>query len=124
VQISYPDSNRIGRFWLPFDVIQNGADAPMLKALFGLCVVLHIEAHENGRGMTYYAASDELFQPILDGAEIPEYRLEVVYDRAFENPERERARVNSGKFGFVAIRNFILRVPPAQLVSKPATPLH
>lgn len=121
VEIVYPDSNRIGRIWLPFEVLRNGADAPMLKALFGLCVILKTEPHDNGRGMTYYAASD-LFQPIGEGDEIPEYRLEVVYDSAFDNPERERDRTDSGKFGFCAIRNFILRVPPAQLAVRSAAP--
>jgi hypothetical protein len=119
VEISYPDSNKIGQFFLTYEVIRNGADAPMLQALFSLCVILHTEQHENGRGISYYAASEKLFQPITDGSDIPEYRLEIVYDRAFENPERERGRINVGLWGFCAVRKTILRVPPVQVQMTP-----
>lgn len=108
MQIFYPDSNRLGKMDILYKTLRE--EREMCGALFSLCVVLHVEDHESGRGKTYYAASD-LFQPISDGAEIPEYRLEFAYDRPFENPEREAARVNSGRFGFVAIRKNIVRVP-------------
>jgi len=61
-ELSYPDSNRIGKFNINFEQQRNGAERPMLQALFGLCIVLEVENHESGRGKTYYAAS-ELFQP-------------------------------------------------------------
>jgi hypothetical protein len=86
----------------------------MLQALFGLCVILWIEDHECGRGKTYYAAS-ELFLPALEGEEIPEYRIECAPNMKFPNPEDEARRLNSGSFGFVAIRRNIVRVPPATL---------
>ena len=72
-EVIYPGSNRIGKFNLQHELLRDGAERPMLQALFGLCVVLGTEAHESGRGLTYIAASD-LFQPLAEGEEIPEYR--------------------------------------------------
>lgn len=123
-EIVFPDSNRIGKFSIPFETLREGGERPMLQALFGLCIILKTEAHESGRGTTYIAAS-ELFQPLGEGEEIPEYRIEFAFDRPFENSEREAARMESGKFGFCAVRQFILRVPPASVgVSPKAGALH
>jgi len=113
-QIAYPDSNRIGKFNIMHEQLRNGAERPMLQALFGLCVVLQVEDHESGRGKTYYAAS-ELFQPLAEDEEIPEYRIEFAAGVPFPNPEHEARRLNSGTFGFVAVRQNIVRVPPAQM---------
>ena len=113
LEISYPDSPNIGKFLLPYELIRDGARRPILQALFGLCVILHTEPHESGRGMTYYAASD-LFQPLMEGEEIPQYRIEHAWNMPFPDPEHEARRVNGQNgIGFVAIRNFIIRAPVA-----------
>ncbi|HKQ24109.1 MAG TPA: hypothetical protein VJT81_06670 [Burkholderiales bacterium] len=110
IEISYPDSPRIGKFRVLHEFLRDGSRRPMLQALNGLCVILHTEDDETGRGKMFYAAS-ELFQPITEGEEIPEYRIECATNMPFENPEYQRDRINSGIFGFVAIRKIILRVP-------------
>ena len=70
--------------------------------------------------MTYYAASEELFQPLAEGDEVPQYRIEVAYpDRPFTNREHEHSCAHAGKFRFRAIENTILRVPPAQVKLTP-----
>ena len=111
-EVIYPGSNRIGKFNLQHELLRDGAERPMLQALFGLCVVLGTEAHESGRGLTYIAASD-IFQPLAEGEEIPEYRIEFAAGVPFPNPEHEARRLNSGAFGFVAVRQIIVRVPAA-----------
>lgn len=122
-KIAYPDSNRIGKFRIMYEVLLDGHERPLLQALFGLCLILKTEdPEESGRGVMYYAASD-LFQPLLEGQEIPEYRLECAWpDQAFENPEREEQCLRSGGFRFVAIRKNIVRVPPAQLFIRATAP--
>ena len=116
--VSYPDSNRIGKFNITHETLRAGGERPMLQALFGLCVILSTEPHESGRGTTYIAASD-LFHALTEGEEIPEYRIEFVHDQPFDREDREAARINSGKFGFVAIRQHIVRVPPASIGVRP-----
>jgi len=117
--IAYPDSNRVGKFNIMHEQLHNGAERPMLQALFGLCVVLDTQEHESGRGKTYYAAS-ELFQPLAEGEEIPEYRIEFAAPGVpFPNPEHEARRLASREFGFVAVRQNIVRVPPAQMSYQP-----
>lgn len=106
MEISFPDSPRIGRF----NILSDKIDDPHSQALFSLCTVLHEEPHESGRGTTFYAASD-LFQPLNEGEEIPEYRIESVFDGNFEREDYQHQRIDSGRFGFVAIRNTIIRVP-------------
>jgi hypothetical protein len=86
-------------------------------------VVLSCDEHESGRGKSYIGSSD-LFQPLTEGEEIPQYRIEFAYDRAFDNPEHEAGRVNNGAFGFVAIRQNIIRVPTAALNYAVPQPLH
>lgn len=119
MKIAYANDNRIGRINVLYEVIRD--EREMVGALMALCVVLECEDHESGRGKTYTCAS-KLFQPLNDGDEIPEYRLEFVHDQPFELPEREAVRVNSGKFGFVAIRNTIVRAPLALHGSHPHAP--
>lgn len=109
IEVCYPDSNRIGKFKILHEALRDGTQRPMLKALFGLCVVLEASEHESGRGKEYIVASD-LFQELKEGEEIPEYRIEMTQTR-FIDDDHEARRLNSGAFGFVAIRNFILRVP-------------
>jgi hypothetical protein len=87
-QICYPDSNRVGKFNITHEQLRNGAERPMLQALFGLCVVFDVEEHESGRGKTYY-------------------------------PEHEARRLDSRDFGFFAVRQIIVRVPPAQMSYQP-----
>jgi len=118
-QICYPDSNRVGKFNITHEQLRNGAERPMLQALFGLCVVFDVEEHESGRGKTYYAAS-ELFQPLLEGEEFPEYRIEFAAPGVpFPNPEHQARRLDSREFGFIAVRQIIVRVPPAQMSYQP-----
>lgn len=119
MKVAYANSNRVGRINVLYAVIRD--ERPMIAALMALCVVLECEEHESGRGKTYTCAS-ELFQPLNEGDEIPEYRLEFVHDQQFENPEREAARINSGKFGFVAIRNHILRAPLLSIAAQAQRP--
>ena len=105
MQISYPDSNRIGQFNVLFE-----AHDPRLAALMSLCTVLRSERHESGRGMSYIAAS-ALFEPLAEGEEVPGYRIECAYDCAFEQHEHQARRIDAGQFGFVAIRQVVVRVP-------------
>lgn len=91
-----PD-NRIGQFNMLYEQLE---DRPLCEALFGKCVVIHCEDHECGRGKRYIASSD-LFEPATEGEEVPEYRFECT--------------TGDGKFEFKAIRNTIIRVPPAQV---------
>lgn len=108
----FSSSPRVGKFNISHELLNNPAERPMLQALMGLCVVLEVEEHESGRGKQYIATS-ELFQNLLEGEEIPNYRIEFAFDRAFDNPEYEVRRVDNGSFGFVAIRQHIVRVPTA-----------
>ena len=111
-KIHHSDDNRIGSFLVSYETIAN--DRVMLGALLALCVVLDVENHESGRGTRYIGAS-ELFQPLAEGDEVPEYRIEFAFDQPFANAEWERRRVNSGRFGFAAFRKIIVRVPPIQM---------
>jgi len=120
-EIVYPDSNRIGKFNLTHELLRDGSARPMLQALFGLCVVLDAEEHESGRGKSYIAASD-LFQPLAENEEVPEYRIEFACNQAFINPEHEARRLNSGAFGFVAVRQIIVRVPAASFTTHGKAP--
>jgi len=123
-EISYPDSNRVGKFKILHEVLTSGDERAMLHALFGLCVILDTVDHESGRGKEYIAAS-ELFQPLAEGEEIPDYRIEfATQGRAFTNPEHEvGALVAQGGFRFKAIRQIIVRVPPATLMHRVPPPV-
>ena len=111
IEIAHPDSNRVGKFNLPYETLHDGAQRPMLQALFALCTVLQEEPHESGRGVRFIAAGD-LFQPLAEGEEIPDYRIEFAYDMPFPAADHQARRLDVGRFGFVAIRQFVLR-PPA-----------
>lgn len=108
------DSLRVGQFNILWEVLRDGSERPMLSALFALCEPVYQEWHESGRGKRLVAAS-ELFQKLNVGDEIPTYRIEMVHNKPFDNPEWEQRRINSGDFGFVAIRQTILRVPSINL---------
>jgi hypothetical protein len=114
VQIVSHGSNRVGKFNLSHELMGSAAERPMVDALLSLCNVILRDEHESGRGMEYIATSD-LFQPLVEGEEIPHYRIEYAFDMAFDNPELEANRTTTGKFGFVAIRQNIVRVPAASL---------
>lgn len=115
----YSGSNRVGKFNMLHEILGDGRERPMLQALFSLCVVLDCFDHESGRGKTYIAASD-LFQPLLEGEEIPDYRIEVAWpDQDFQNPERAKNALTSGGFRFAAIRQNIVRVPPLNIGVQP-----
>lgn len=109
-EICYPDSPKIGKFSHLREVLQDGRNAPWLKVLFGLCVVLDAYPDESGRGTEYIAASD-LFQALKEGEEIPRYRIELATNMRFENPEFEARRLGNATFGFAAVRQNIVRVP-------------
>ena len=114
---------KVGKFNVLYEHIESPADRPWLNALFSLMLgpPLFVEEHESGRGKTYIYAS-ELFEPLTEGEEIPEYRIERAFNMAFAEADKEARRLNVGPFGFVAIRNHIIRVPPLQTVIRPATP--
>ena len=125
MEIAYSDSNRIGQFRVLFETLIE--HAAKIGALMALCApskdhptaaILHVENCESGRGKIYTAASP-LFDELKEGEEIPEYRIEIIYDQPFENPEWEARRMNSGKFGIAAFRKIIVRVPPAQIGARP-----
>lgn len=118
LEISYPDSNRVGKFNLASEVLRDGSARPMLQALFGLCVVLDVADHESGRGKTYICAS-ALFEPLAEGEEVPEYRIEFAAGMPFPAADHEARRLNNGPFGFVAIRKIVLRVPPLTVGAHP-----
>ena len=115
-KIYYPDSNRIGCFSILFEVLHDGARRPMLNALFGLCIPIKTEADESGRGTKYYCHS-ELFDELREGEEIPKYRLEACPAGLwpFTDPVLEARRKDNAGWSFAAVRNTIVRVPPAQL---------
>ena len=117
-KVHFTDSNRIGKFNLVHEVLQDGRERPMLQALFGLCVILETYPHESGRGTVYVAAS-ELFEPLAEGEEIPQYRIEMARQQPFERDDWEQRRLNSGDFGFVAIRKLIVRVPTLAVQYRP-----
>lgn len=120
----YASSNRVGMFRILHELLQDGRERPLLQALFGLCVVLHTEPCESGRGVYYIAASD-LFEELREGEEIPEYRIEMAWpDQALKNPAHELTCTRSadGRFRFKAIRKIIVRVPPASLVVRAPAP--
>jgi hypothetical protein len=120
--VAYADSNRIGKISILYEVLRNGSERPLLRALFSLCTILESYENESGRGETYIVAS-ELFQELHEGEEIPEYRLECAWpDQAFRDPEHEKDCVKAGEFRFKAIRKIIVRVPPAQLSHRAGQP--
>jgi hypothetical protein len=112
-QVYYPASNRIGKFLIRYETLENGAERPWLQALFGLCVPLEVVDHECGRGKEFCCAS-EMFQPLAEGEEIPQYRIECEIARPF-TPEENAKATTSGRFKFYAVRRIIVRVPPATL---------
>jgi hypothetical protein len=118
MQIIFPDSNRLGQFNVLFE-----RHDPRLVALLGLCTVLAQEQHESGRGISYIAVSP-LFEPLADGDEIPQYRIECAYDCAFEQAEHQARRVDAGRFGFVAIRQTIVRVPAITIEHRTHSVVH
>jgi len=113
----YGNSNRIGRMLLLHDVLQDESNRPWLKALFALCLPLEILDHESGRGKEYICSSD-LFDPLRQGEEIPEYRIECELALPFTEEENRRATA-SGPFKFYAVRKIIVRVPVAQIGTRP-----
>lgn len=110
-EIHYPNSNRVGKFRILFEMLREGRE--LCGALFALCVMLSVEDHESGRGLHYIAAAP-LFEPLAEGEEIPEYRIEAAPPGArFETVEHEAAAVGApGAWRFVAIRQLVVRVPP------------
>ena len=113
-EVGYSDSNRIGKFNIMFEMLE---DRELIGALMALITVLEAYPHESGRGTTFIGAS-EIFQELQPGDEIPEYRLEFDHPIRPLPPERARECTKSGAFGFRAIRNTIVRVPPATFSHK------
>jgi len=127
MEVYYPNSNRLGRILVLYETIAEQAE--MLGALFALGVVVEVEDHECGRGKIYTIAcrpqGPHFFDALSEGEEIPEYRIEWAHDCAFENPEREAKRVDSGRFGFAFVRKIIVCVPPLQMgVAPQSAQLH
>lgn len=112
MEIFCETSNRLGCFRV---LTKNDLAPELFKALHKIITPLRKEPDDTGRGVMFYAASD-LFEPLLEGAEIPEYRIESIHvDARFPQPDHEARRINSDRFAFVAIRKIIIRVPPAVL---------
>lgn len=123
-KIAYANSNRIGKFLIMYETLENGVNRPWLQALFALCLPLEIFDHECGRGKEFCCVGDKLFQPLAEGDEIPTYRIECELARPFTEEENAKA-VESLGFKFYAARQLIVRVPPAQMSMQPRrTALH
>lgn len=121
-QISFPNSNRIGKYRIMREFMTDDENRPILKALQSIVLIIETEPDETGRGTMFYAASD-LFEPIAEGGEIPEYRLCWARNCHFEREDYEAKRID-GKageetIGFVAIRKIVIHVPPATLALYP-----
>ncbi len=112
MEIHYPDSDRLGCLLILHETLRD--DGAMIGALLAMCKVILDEEHESGRGRRFTLAGP-MFQPLNEGEEIPEYRVEFVHDQPFANPDWQARRVDSGRFGFAFFRKTILRVPPLQL---------
>ena len=113
------DSAKVGVMLITFETM---TDRELMHALMELCTVLHIEPHESGRGNRFVVVS-ELFQDLRSQEEIPEYRVEFrTTGIPFENPEFEAKRLNSAGFGFVAIRQNVIRVPAIAMSYAANTP--
>jgi hypothetical protein len=120
-EISYPDSNRVGCALLSHDTLQQ--DRAMVGALLAMCTVIAVEDHESGRGKRFILAGP-MFDELKEGEEIPEYRIEFVYDQPFENQDWQARRVNSGNFGFAFFRKTIIRVPALNVGIRSNAPHH
>lgn len=121
-KVSFPDSNRIGKFSILSGVLAGPENRVWLKALMGLCIILEAYPDESGRGTTYIAAS-ELFDELKEGDEVPTYRIDMVgHGARFDNDVLEARRVDSGNIGFAAVRNTIIRVPLAQIATNMGVP--
>lgn len=113
--VHHPDGNRVGRVSILYATLHDGAERPMLRALFDLCRLVSEFPHECGRGQTF-VLDGPLFDELAPGDEVPEYRVEYAWaGRPFTNPEHEQGCVRSGAFRFKAIRKIVIRVPPAAL---------
>ena len=121
-EVYYVDSNRLGKFNLTFEMQK---DRELMGSLFKLMTpVIEAYPHESGRGTTFVAVS-ELFHQLGEGEEIPQYRLE--FDHPSAPPLSEEARrecTKSGAFGWRAIRNNIVRVPPLNINLSPNKVVH
>jgi len=116
MEISHSDSNRVGRLLILYETLRD--DRAMIGALLALCTVIHVEDHESGRGKAFVVACAGLDE-LVEGQEIPDYRVECAYDQAFENPEWQQRRHDSGKFGFAFFRKIVVRVPPIAMTMQP-----
>jgi hypothetical protein len=121
-EVYYPDSDRIGMLLILYETLRD--ERELVGALVALGTIISCEDHESGRGKVFTLACEH-FQRLAEGEEIPEYRVEFVYDQPFADPEWEAKRVNSGKFGFAFFRKIIVRAPPLEIgASARAAVLH
>lgn len=106
--VHYSDDPHVGMFDLPSDI-----ERPIADVLIQSCkAIISIAPHESGHGTTVIAAHPGLFEPLLEGEEVPHYRIEFAVDGVpFEDPAQEARRFNAKGFGFVAVRRYIVRVP-------------
>jgi hypothetical protein len=116
MEISHTDSNRVGRLLIKHELLRE--DRALVGALLALCTVIHVEDHESGRGKAFIVACDAMDE-LAEGGNIPDYRVESTYDQAFENPEWQQRRVDSGKFGFAFFRRIVIRVPAIAMSMQP-----
>lgn len=110
MQIAHADPH-VGKFSLPDDV-----DRDVARALLAACVVLNEARTECGRGWEFIAASP-LFEALHEGEDIPRYRIEMAANCPFDDPEHEARRVDVGPIGFVAVRQYVLIVPPIEVIA-------
>lgn len=122
-EIRFANSPRIGKFNVMHEVLRDDGNRPWLKALAELCTLIDKFPNESGRGTTFVAAS-ELFAPSCEDGkavafeDVPQYRIECDKFKPFTAEELARS-VEHGGFRFYAVRQNIVRVPPAQLPLAP-----
>ena len=117
--VVHADSPHVGRINVTWESIN---DRERMTALLAMCTLLRMEDHESGRGQTLTLVSEDLFDPLGEGQEIPEYRIESAPPgMQFENAEWESrgksSQVGNGQsqWRFAAFRKILVRVPAIQL---------
>jgi hypothetical protein len=114
VQLVFEGSSRVGQFRVDDQFVVENRE--LIGALLGLCVILDVRPDDSGRGRLFTCASD-LFEPLNEGDEIPEYRIEATHGSTnFPQDDHEARALAAGDgFKFVAIRRVIVRVPAIEM---------
>lgn len=124
-QVHYSATNHLGRFNVLYE--QLASDRLLWQTILGLGVVIEAFPHESGRGTTYILASEKLFQPLTEGEEIPQYRLDVAKNEPFRDEQLEarcvKLKIEGSEVRIAATRQHIIHVPPAQMHAAAGVPV-